>query len=180
MPDFIDRMKKLFSGGSAKRSEEDTAGIAGNKPLSMDEAYGKTLDDFRELEIIKTLGWMHSECLAGRASDSEIRDFVLGIYRTRYMTAGYGKQLFLSQGGELDEAIELSDELSDCSPIAQMSLDAIFQFSNISGDPFDVIKPEAEELLKAGGMMVNLMITGKPEIAKIVWRDGAKGVFHSP
>lgn len=180
MSNFIGRIKKMLSGSSAKRSEEDTAGSDRNESLNADEAYGKTLDDFRDLEIIKILGWMHGECLAGRASDSEIRDFVLGAYRTRYMAAGYGKQLFLSQGGGLDEALELSDELSDRSSIAQMSLDARFQFPNIAGDPFDVIKPEAKELFKAGGMMANLVITGKPEVAKIVWRDGAKGVFHSP
>ncbi|HDZ46968.1 hypothetical protein LCGC14_0155430 [marine sediment metagenome] len=146
--------------------------------MNLDGAYTKTLDDFRELEITNLLGLMHGECLAGRASDSEIRDFVLGVYRTRFMIAGYGKQFFLCQGGEIDEAIELSDELSGRSPMAQMALDARVQFLDIAGDPFDVVKPEAEELFKAGGLMANLMALGKPEAARTVWRDGAKGVFY--
>ncbi len=147
--------------------------------MKLDDVYAKTQEDFRELGIIKVLGLMHGECLAGRASDSEIRDFVLGIYRTRFMMAGYGKQLFLSQGGELDEAIELSGMLSNQSPVAQMSLDARGQFSDVAGDPFDVVKPEAEELLKAGGLMANLMILGKVETALTVWQKGAKGVFFN-
>ncbi|MGP9555614.1 MULTISPECIES: hypothetical protein [unclassified Halomonas] len=158
-------------------TQRENAG--GSESVKADDVYTKTLYDFSELEIIKLLGWMHGECLSGRASDKEIRDFVLGIYRTRFMAAGYGKQLFLSQGGGLDEALELSDELSKHSPIAQMSFDARVQFSDVISNPFDIIKPEAEEMLKSGGLMANLVATGKPEIAQIIWRDAAKGVFHS-
>ncbi|MGO2241121.1 MAG: hypothetical protein ACTH5D_05120 [Halomonas sp.] len=158
-------------------TQRENAGSSGS--VNADDVYAKTLDDFRELEIIKFLGLMHGECLSGRVSDKEIREFVLGIYRTRFMAAGYGKQLFLSQGGGLDEALELSDGLSERSPIAQMSFDARVQFSDVVSDPFDIIKSEAEELFKAGGLMANLVAAGKPEIAQIIWRDGAKGVFPS-
>lgn len=179
MAGFFNR-KKVHSGNSSKPSEKNEMGCVGNEGLSADKVYVKTMDDFRELEIIKILGWLHGECLAGRASDSEIRDFVMGAYRTRYMAAGYGKQLFLSQGGGLDETLELSDQISEYSPLAQISFDARLNFSDVSGDPFDVIRSETEDLFKAGGMMANLVITGKPEIAKIIWKDGVKGVFHTP
>lgn len=159
--------------------DNDSCGRLGNQEY-LERFYSKTLEDFRNLDVISLLGYLHGECLSGRASDREIGDFLMGINRTKFIAAGYGKQLMLREGCALDLANEVADEISNHSPIAQMSIDARLQFGDGRGDPFDTIKMEAESLFKAGGLMAELMLKGQSEFAKKIWMDGVKGVFHSP
>ena len=145
----------------------------------VEKFYTKTLDDFRSLGVIRVLGQLHGECLSGMASDREIGDFLMGVYRARIIAAGYGKQLMLREGAALDLANKLADGISNFSPIAQMSIDARLQFGDGRGDPFDKIKMEADSLFKAGGLMAELVLKGQSEFAMKIWADGIKGVFHS-